>query len=151
LSFRTLIPFELLLSKKTSYLRIQLAFQLNLCADNGLTSAKASRSLIIDDKLSFSDGPKTCQIMVFTFLRIPKIWLAQPERCLCIARILLLVMSYQAGIVGLVTSWWAIFFFNGKQEEIASCVIVEGKSLQWQVAGSENREETEKTLANTQI
>jgi hypothetical protein len=38
-------------------------------------------------------------------------------------------------------------FFNGKQEELTSCIVVEGKSLQWQVPGSENREETEKTLA----
>jgi hypothetical protein len=35
-------------------------------------------------------------------------------------------------------------FFDGKQEELSFCIIVEGKSLQWQVPGSENREETEK-------
>jgi hypothetical protein len=47
------------------------------CRDRGLNSAKASKSSIIDDK------------RVFSFLRISETWPAYPERCLCIARILL--------------------------------------------------------------
>jgi hypothetical protein len=34
--------------------------------------------------------------------------------------------------------------FDGKQEELSFCIIVEGKSLQWQMPGRENKEETEK-------